>query len=318
MVIADFGLAQHADPERRVLPSMAHMEANNMQLCTLHYRAPELLLGDRLFGRPVDLWSLGCVLGELCCGSPLFAAADEISVIFQVFKLFGAPGVGHLAGLPHYKTNFPNFPKAAWPPAGVPSELSAILQQCLELDPKCRISASGVRTILMGSTRMRVIVEKREGGQGSATILEQCVERRLLTFLQEDPDLPKMIKKYSHTLPRARQRLSEQELKLGLKYEEGGHITTTPPVRARMATLDMSQPISCKRVGMFARAFITRNRQQFLQMGQDIAAKIRQFPQHLQQHQNAQDFLRDVFADTCLVYSVVQVMRPTAVRPNAL
>ena len=97
-------------------------------------------------------------------------------------------GVGPLAGLPHYKTNFPNFPNAAWPPAGVPSELSAILQQCLELDPKCRISASGVRTILMDSTRMRVIVEKREGGQGSATILEQCVERRLLTFLQEDPD----------------------------------------------------------------------------------------------------------------------------------
>ena len=140
---------------------MAHMEANSMQLCTLHYRAPELLLGDRFFGRPVDLWSLGCVLGELCCGSPLFAAADEISVLFQVFKLLGTPGVGHLAGLPHYKTNFPNFPKAAWPPAGVPSELSAILQQCLELDPKCRISASVVRTILMDATRMRVIVEKR-------------------------------------------------------------------------------------------------------------------------------------------------------------
>ena len=137
VVIADFGLAQHADLEHRVLPSMAHMEANSMQLCTLHYRAPELLLGDRFFGRPVDLWSLGCVLGELCCGSPLFAAADEISVLFQVFKLLGTPGVGHLAGLPHYKTNFPNFPKAAWLPAGVPSELSAILQQCLELDFQC-------------------------------------------------------------------------------------------------------------------------------------------------------------------------------------
>ena len=164
MVIADFGLAQLADPKHRVLPSEQNMKEQSVQLCTRYYRAPELLLGDRLFGRPVDLWSLGCMLGELCCGRPLFAAATEIGVLSEIFQLLGTPQAGHLAGLPHYKTNFPNFQRAAWPPAGVPAELSAILQQCLEFDPESRISASGIRRNLMEFARMKVIVDKLKGG----------------------------------------------------------------------------------------------------------------------------------------------------------
>ena len=278
-----------------------------MQLCTLQYRAPELLLGDRHFGCSVDLWSLGCVLGELCCGSLLFAGGEEIEVLFAAFKLLGTPGAGYLAGLPHYKSTFPNFPKPTWPPAGVPAELSAVLQQCLELDPKSRISASGVRMCIMDSTRMKVIVDKREGGQGIATILEECIEPRLLTFLQEDPDLVKMIRKWTVEAAGVRQCLKTPEMKLGLKYEEGGHITMKPPECTLMATLDMSKPLSCKRVGMFASAFRQRNRPQFQQIGKEIASRIREFPSHLQQNENAQDFLKDDLADTCFVYSVVQV-----------
>lgn len=35
------------------------------------YRAPEVILGLR-YGQEVDMWSLGCMLFELCCGNPLF------------------------------------------------------------------------------------------------------------------------------------------------------------------------------------------------------------------------------------------------------
>ena len=311
VVIADFGLAQLADPKHRVLPSEQNMKEQSVQLCTRYYRAPELLLGDRLFGRPVDLWSLGCMLGELCCGRPLFAAATEIGVLSEIFQLLGTPQAGHLAGLPHYKTNFPNFQRAAWPPAGVPAELSAILQQCLEFDPESRISASGIRRNLMEFARMKVIVDKLKGGQGSVTILAQCVDPRLLTYLQEDPALPEMMKKLTGKSPGSRQCFKEKDKKLGLKYEEGGYVTTAPPKCTQMATLDMSRPTSCNRVAMFGRAYIKRNRLQFLQMGQEIAARIRQFPQHLREGQNAKDFLEDVLADTCLVYAVIQVMLPT-------
>ena len=311
VVIADFGLAQLADPQHRELPSEWDMKEQSMQLCTLYYRAPELLLGDRLFGRPVDLWSLGCVLGELCCGRPLFAAADEIGILLKTFQLLGTPRAGHLAGLPHYKTDFPNFPRAAWPPAGVPAELSATIQQCLELDPGSRISARGVCTNLREFARMKVIVNNRDGGQGSATILEQCVEHRLLTYLQEDPGLQEMIRKFTGESSDSRQCLKNAEKKLGLKYEEGGHVTTASPDCTQMATLDMSRPTSCKRVGMFGRAYIKRNHPQFLRIGQEIADRIRQFPQHLREGQNAKDFLGDVLADTCLAYAVIQVMQPT-------
>ena len=119
------------------------------------------------------------------------------------------------------------------------------------------------------------------------------------------------MKKLKGESPGSRQCFKEKEKKLGLKYEEGGYVTTAPPKCTKMATLDMSRPTSCNRVAMFGRAYIKRNRLQFLQMGQEIAARIRQFPQHLREGQNAKDFLEDVLADTCLVYAVIQVMLPT-------
>lgn len=35
------------------------------------YRAPEVILGLP-YGGPIDMWSLACVLAELCTGTPLF------------------------------------------------------------------------------------------------------------------------------------------------------------------------------------------------------------------------------------------------------
>src|SRR5688572_11464103 len=36
------------------------------------YRAPEVTLGMRPYGHAIDLWSLGCVLGELFMGQMMF------------------------------------------------------------------------------------------------------------------------------------------------------------------------------------------------------------------------------------------------------
>ena len=43
-----------------------------MQVVTLLYRAPEILLGARYYHTPVDMWSLGCIMAELATGRPLF------------------------------------------------------------------------------------------------------------------------------------------------------------------------------------------------------------------------------------------------------
>ena len=43
-----------------------------MQVITLWYRAPEILLGGPVYCSKVDIWSLGCIFAEMAAGRPLF------------------------------------------------------------------------------------------------------------------------------------------------------------------------------------------------------------------------------------------------------
>lgn len=42
-----------------------------MQVVTLWYRAPELLMGSTEYSTPVDLWSIGCIFAEMANRWPL-------------------------------------------------------------------------------------------------------------------------------------------------------------------------------------------------------------------------------------------------------
>jgi renal tumor antigen len=46
-------------------------------ISTRWYRAPELLLSNN-YGKQVDIWAIGCILGELTDGEPLFPGESEI------------------------------------------------------------------------------------------------------------------------------------------------------------------------------------------------------------------------------------------------
>lgn len=46
-------------------------------VATRWYRAPEILLGSTKYTKGVDLWSIGCILGELLGGKPMFPGAHE-------------------------------------------------------------------------------------------------------------------------------------------------------------------------------------------------------------------------------------------------
>ena len=43
-----------------------------VQVITLWYRAPEILLGVKHYSTPVDLWSIGCIFAEMINQKPLF------------------------------------------------------------------------------------------------------------------------------------------------------------------------------------------------------------------------------------------------------
>lgn len=57
-------------------------------VCTLWYRAPEVLL-HRDYSYPVDIWAFGCVVAELVLGGPFFpgtSAADQLDRIYKFFE----------------------------------------------------------------------------------------------------------------------------------------------------------------------------------------------------------------------------------------
>ncbi|KAH0649965.1 hypothetical protein KY284_029877 [Solanum tuberosum] len=80
--IADFGLSTFFDPEQSI-----PLTSN---IVTLWYR-PELLLGSNSYGVGVDLWGVGCVLGELFTGKPIMPGRTEVEQLHKIFKLCGSP-----------------------------------------------------------------------------------------------------------------------------------------------------------------------------------------------------------------------------------
>ncbi|KAJ1609918.1 putative cdc2-related protein kinase [Cryptosporidium canis] len=80
--LADFGLA-------RVFSTRNRMFTN--RVVTLWYRPPELLLGSQCYDYPVDMWSVGCILGELILQHPLFCSETEAGVLKSIGETLGSP-----------------------------------------------------------------------------------------------------------------------------------------------------------------------------------------------------------------------------------
>lgn len=57
-------------------------------VATRWYRSPELLVGDR-YGKPADVWALGCIIGELVDGQPMFPGENEMDQLYLIRKAIG-------------------------------------------------------------------------------------------------------------------------------------------------------------------------------------------------------------------------------------
>ena len=58
-------------------------------VATRWYRAPELLISQGEYGPEVDYWAIGCIMGELVDGNPLFPGENELDQIHCIQKLLG-------------------------------------------------------------------------------------------------------------------------------------------------------------------------------------------------------------------------------------
>ena len=59
-------------------------------VATRWYRAPELLVGSGNYSTSVDIWAIGCIMGELIDGQPLFPGESEIDQIYCIQRVMGS------------------------------------------------------------------------------------------------------------------------------------------------------------------------------------------------------------------------------------
>ncbi|CAD2101416.1 protein kinase 1, putative [Plasmodium vinckei] len=60
-------------------------------VCSRYYRAPELLFGSNYYSHAIDTWSIGCVMGELILGKPLFLGDCASDQLVEIIKILGTP-----------------------------------------------------------------------------------------------------------------------------------------------------------------------------------------------------------------------------------
>ena len=141
--VCDLGLARSiAVKEEGTVPVLTEYVA------TRWYRAPEILLGSQKYTKGVDMWSLGCILGELLLGKPIFPGTSTLNQLDRILELTGRPSAedieaiqSSLAGtmleaLPQTKTKALHefFPTAS-------DEALDLLKNLLKFNPNKRFTA---------------------------------------------------------------------------------------------------------------------------------------------------------------------------------
>ncbi|XP_054603316.2 cyclin-dependent kinase-like 2 isoform X3 [Nothobranchius furzeri] len=138
--LCDFGFA-------RTIASPSEVYTD--YVATRWYRAPELLVGDIKYGKPVDVWALGCLLIEVLTGQPLFPGDSDLDQIYHIVKCFGNLVTHHqelfyrnpiFSGvkLPESSSTVPlqqRFPS-------ITQNALDVAQRCLDMDPEGRAQCS--------------------------------------------------------------------------------------------------------------------------------------------------------------------------------
>lgn len=116
------------------------------EVVTLWYRAPDVLLGSRMYSTSIDIWSAGCIMAEMYTGRPLFPGTTNEDQLQKIFRFLGTPNEQtwpNITQLPEYKPS-----QVIYPAQHISQILTSVdslgldlLNRMLQYQPQLRISA---------------------------------------------------------------------------------------------------------------------------------------------------------------------------------
>lgn len=140
--ICDFGSSRTFLPELKLISSRY-----TDYITTRWYRAPELLLSWKKYGVEVDLWSIGCIFGEMLFRRPIFKGDETYQQLNLILDLIGSPNEEEIEKIPNDRTKklIKSLPKKM--PKNIEALFSNIdplaldlLKKFLVFDPSKRIT----------------------------------------------------------------------------------------------------------------------------------------------------------------------------------
>merc|ERR1719419_1229355 len=139
--ICDFGLARVSDP------SQDHTGLLTEYVATRWYRAPEVMLNAKGYTKALDIWSVGCILGEMINNKPMFPGKHYLDQICRIQEVLGSPTQEDLASILNdkarcYLASLPFKPKVPFNRIYPHADVHALdlLEKMLTFNPHKRIT----------------------------------------------------------------------------------------------------------------------------------------------------------------------------------
>jgi len=142
--VCDFGLARGSTEQGDAGANPVLTD----YVATRWYRAPELLLGSTAYTKGVDQWSVGCILGELLSGKPIFPGTSTMNQLERVIEVTGRPASDDIEAvkspyaatmLEQLTSSRPRKLNEMFPSAS--KEALDLMKCCLHFNPNKRMSA---------------------------------------------------------------------------------------------------------------------------------------------------------------------------------
>ncbi|NXS80525.1 CDKL2 protein, partial [Erpornis zantholeuca] len=228
--LCDFGFAR---------PLATSGEAYTDYVATRWYRAPELLVGDSKYGRPVDVWAVGSLITEMLTGEPLFPGDSDIDQLFHITKclgnliprqqelfyknpLFAGMKLPEVKELESLEKRYPKLPAAALD----------LAKECLQIDPDKRPSCA---ELLQGDFFTK---------DGFAERFTQELKQKIQKDARDHQFQKKSkISKRDKDNVEERKMISVQDFSMGPRTKDG-KLVKTKPSKADAEKADQSSKLS--------------------------------------------------------------------------